>query len=110
VECARHLYSHSRHDVRSISILRSLLQDGDVFPWTNLSIMAPVATAERAPTEQNLKQEPVFNPFYSPSIADDGDASYEYARYKVILQHLPNVSPRSSPGFSRLSLMLSGNP
>lgn len=45
--------------------------------------MAPVATSERAPTEQNLKQEKVFNPFYSPSIADDGDTSYKYAGYKV---------------------------
>ena len=24
-----------------------------------------------------------FNPFYSPSIADDGDKTYEYERYKV---------------------------
>ena len=45
--------------------------------------MAPIATSERASTEQNLKQEKVFNPFYSPSIADDGDASYKYAGYKV---------------------------
>ena len=27
--------------------------------------------------------EKTFNPFYSPSSADDGDSSYEYARYKV---------------------------
>lgn len=25
----------------------------------------------------------VFNPFYSPSIIDDGDAAYQFAQYKV---------------------------
>jgi sulfonate dioxygenase len=27
--------------------------------------------------------EKVFNPFYSPSIGDDGDNAYEFSRYKV---------------------------
>jgi sulfonate dioxygenase len=53
--------------------------------------MAPVATSattERAPAESALKQEPVkkeevFNPFYSPNIADDGDDKYPFAKYKV---------------------------
>ncbi|KAI0052256.1 alpha-ketoglutarate-dependent sulfonate dioxygenase [Auriscalpium vulgare] len=39
--------------------------------------MAPVATLEREPA-----QDKVFNPFYSPSIADDGNDSYKFAQYK----------------------------
>lgn len=50
--------------------------------------MAPVATHDNAPAEldnvQALKNS-VFNPFYSPSIGDDGDQSYQYAQYKVSL-------------------------
>ncbi|KAJ7592909.1 alpha-ketoglutarate-dependent sulfonate dioxygenase [Mycena floridula] len=48
--------------------------------------MAPVATNESAPAA-NLKvakaaSDEVFNPFYSPSIGDDGDSSYEFAQFK----------------------------
>ena len=54
--------------------------------------MAPVATEKndaQADRIASLKAkaadtiEKTFNPFYSPSSADDGDSSYEYARYKV---------------------------
>jgi sulfonate dioxygenase len=51
--------------------------------------MAPVATnterAQKGPDLQALKEDAskVFNPFYSPSIGDDGDASYKYAEFKV---------------------------
>ncbi|KAL0574762.1 hypothetical protein V5O48_007189, partial [Marasmius crinis-equi] len=47
--------------------------------------MAPVAVEDKvAPTAvDKLKDElNVFNPFYSPSIGDDGDASYEFAEFK----------------------------
>ncbi|KAJ7650086.1 hypothetical protein FB45DRAFT_974154 [Roridomyces roridus] len=51
--------------------------------------MAPVATHEtsNAPEQTRavaLKKEEakVFNPFYSPSIGDDGDDTYEFAQYK----------------------------
>ncbi|KAI0067302.1 alpha-ketoglutarate-dependent sulfonate dioxygenase [Artomyces pyxidatus] len=37
--------------------------------------MAPVAT-------QETSREQVFNPFYSPSIADDGNDQYKYSNYK----------------------------
>lgn len=45
-----------------------------------------MASKGKTPTElkndgKHLK-ESVFNPFYSPSIGDDGDESYLYARYK----------------------------
>ena len=53
--------------------------------------MAPVATNEsQAPVTNNgpvkaVKKaaEPLFNPFYSPAIADDGKDDYPYAQYKV---------------------------
>jgi sulfonate dioxygenase len=54
--------------------------------------MAPVATHDqvdaKAPTteeriESLKKDAQVFNPFYSPSIGDDGDDTYEFAQYKV---------------------------
>ncbi|KAJ6623955.1 hypothetical protein B0H10DRAFT_2162282 [Mycena sp. CBHHK59/15] len=53
--------------------------------------MAPVATHDNIgvvpqPTEgklETLKDESkVFNPFYSPSIGDDGDDKYEFAQFK----------------------------
>ncbi|KAJ7928887.1 hypothetical protein B0H13DRAFT_968408 [Mycena leptocephala] len=51
--------------------------------------MAPVATHDNAtqPTQADrveaLKSEAqVFNPFYSPSIGDDGDDKYEFAHFK----------------------------
>jgi sulfonate dioxygenase len=44
--------------------------------------MAPVATHEASPAEK-LAQQKVFNPFYSPDIADNGDTDYKYAKYKV---------------------------
>ena len=31
----------------------------------------------------------VFNPFYSPSIGDDGDNSYQFSKYKVCICHQP---------------------
>jgi hypothetical protein len=58
--------------------------------------MAPVATHDNAtqPTQADrveaLKSEAqVFNPFYSPSIGDDGDDKYEFAHFKVIPHLLP---------------------
>lgn len=49
--------------------------------------MAPVADTTKTHSDgiQRLKanSEKVFNPFYSPSIGDDGDDGYEYSRYKV---------------------------
>lgn len=48
--------------------------------------MAPVATTDNdhAQPVTNLKEESkVFNPFYSPSIGDDGDETYKYAQFKV---------------------------
>jgi sulfonate dioxygenase len=53
--------------------------------------MAPVATNENASSEptqaeriEALKNDSqVFNPFYSPSIGDDGDDKYEFANFKV---------------------------
>lgn len=47
--------------------------------------MAPVAVSETpTPAQANLKDDAkVFNPFYSPSIGDDGDDTYEHAQYKV---------------------------
>ena len=57
--------------------------------------MAPVATNE-TPIENGASQlkatrkaqngdssNPLFNPFYSPAIADDGKDDYPYAQYKV---------------------------
>ncbi|KAJ6576676.1 hypothetical protein DFH09DRAFT_1149990 [Mycena vulgaris] len=54
--------------------------------------MAPVATNEQVNTTEpptnierieSLKKEAqVFNPFYSPSIGDDGDDKYEFAQFK----------------------------
>jgi sulfonate dioxygenase len=74
--------------------------------------MAPVATStatERAPTESALKQEPVgketvFNPFYSPSIGDDGDDTYQYAKYKVASRVVrgSRFSHASQPTFPNL--------
>ncbi|EEB92680.1 hypothetical protein MPER_08775, partial [Moniliophthora perniciosa FA553] len=54
--------------------------------------MAPVATTEEA--KADLVQKPkdnlkLFNPFYSPSIGDDGDTAYKYAEFKP---HFPDVS------------------
>ena len=61
--------------------------------------MAPVATeTNKQDTNDNLglaelkakatvQVEKRFNPFYSPSSGDDGDASYEYSQYKV---HIDN--------------------
>ncbi|TFK49942.1 alpha-ketoglutarate-dependent sulfonate dioxygenase [Heliocybe sulcata] len=58
--------------------------------------MAPVATNESAPVRDaaaSLKaakkeeaEEKIFNPFYSPAIADDGDTSYKYAKYKPVFR------------------------
>jgi sulfonate dioxygenase len=57
--------------------------------------MAPVAT-EQVPVENGVEklkaaaaqrqtsaEDAFFNPFYSPAIADDGNDSYPYAKYKV---------------------------
>ena len=32
---------------------------------------------------QDKESDTVINHFYSPSVGDDGDETYEYARYKV---------------------------
>lgn len=51
--------------------------------------MAPVATAtdigkeNPIPVKPTVQAEKVFNPFYSPPGADDGDESYKYAEFKV---------------------------
>ena len=69
--------------------------------------MAPVATSEHIEVASN--SEKVFNPFYSPSIGDDGNDSYKWSQYKVrshtFSQHVRDligcaVSPTSqmSPG------------
>ncbi|KAJ8072897.1 hypothetical protein PM082_016456 [Marasmius tenuissimus] len=53
--------------------------------------MAPVAVEEKnAPTAvDKLKDDlKVFNPFYSPSIGDDGDSTYKYAEFKP---HFPDI-------------------
>jgi sulfonate dioxygenase len=48
--------------------------------------MTSVSTGGVASTEVNkngkIRKENVVNPFYSPSIGDDGDQSYQYAQYK----------------------------
>ncbi|KAJ4477359.1 alpha-ketoglutarate-dependent sulfonate dioxygenase [Lentinula aciculospora] len=57
--------------------------------------MAPVATDDKQPTAtpdiRSLKDDvsKVFNPFYSPAIADDGNESYAHAQYKPFF---PNLS------------------
>ncbi|TFK40178.1 alpha-ketoglutarate-dependent sulfonate dioxygenase [Crucibulum laeve] len=56
--------------------------------------MAPVATSKTATeaVQLDLKAESaakVFNPFYSPSIGDDGDDTYKYAEFKP---SFPDVS------------------
>ncbi|KAG7089349.1 hypothetical protein E1B28_011039 [Marasmius oreades] len=56
--------------------------------------MAPVATEEKKNTSpsdvQQLKDDlRVVNPFYSPSIGDDGDTTYKYAEFKP---HFPDLS------------------
>ncbi|EIN10030.1 alpha-ketoglutarate-dependent sulfonate dioxygenase [Punctularia strigosozonata HHB-11173 SS5] len=43
--------------------------------------MAPVAINETSPA-QKVAEQKIFNPFYSPAIADDGDTGYKYAQYK----------------------------
>jgi sulfonate dioxygenase len=54
------------------------------------SIMVPVATQDNEKVASvSLKpaktedQAAVFNPFYSPSIGDDGDNSYAFSEFKV---------------------------
>jgi sulfonate dioxygenase len=55
--------------------------------------MAPVPNNDQpaaAPNVQSLKENAkVFNPFYSPSIGDDGDDTYVHAQFKPFF---PNVS------------------
>ncbi|KAF9000670.1 alpha-ketoglutarate-dependent sulfonate dioxygenase [Cyathus striatus] len=51
--------------------------------------MAPVAT-EKGLAPPDLKDTAkVFNPFYSPSIGDDGDKAYRFAEFKP---HFPDVT------------------
>ncbi|KAG5636949.1 hypothetical protein H0H81_006297 [Sphagnurus paluster] len=53
--------------------------------------MAPVATPQQsAPAEVGLKasEGKVFNPFYSPSIGDDGDNTYQYSQFKPSFPNL----------------------
>jgi hypothetical protein len=51
--------------------------------------MAAIAINEKASPAFSSKiknpTEKAINPFYSPSIVDDGDQSYQYAQYKVCL-------------------------
>ncbi|KAF8169765.1 alpha-ketoglutarate-dependent sulfonate dioxygenase [Pholiota molesta] len=57
--------------------------------------MAPVATStdivkeNPTPVKPTVQAEKVFNPFYSPPSADDGDESYKYAEFKP---YFPDVS------------------
>jgi len=43
--------------------------------------MAPVVANAQA----HLEPLQLFNPFYSPSIGDDGDQTYAHAQFKVSL-------------------------
>jgi len=43
--------------------------------------MAPVVASAQA----HLEPSQLFNPFYSPSIGDDGDQTYTHAQFKVSL-------------------------
>ena len=52
--------------------------------------MAPVATTSAVNGMQRSK-ETIFNPFYSPSVGDDGDQGYEYAKYKVAVMFRPKA-------------------
>lgn len=46
--------------------------------------MAPVATNDKlSAVPQSPKDLKVFNPFYSPSIGDNGDDTYVHAQFKV---------------------------
>jgi sulfonate dioxygenase len=74
--------------------------------------MAPVATHENTTAEATkskveiLKEEnKVFNPFYSPSIGDDGDDKYEFAQFKVgfCLSCTRLSSLRTQPSFPDVS-------
>lgn len=73
--------------------------------------MAPVATADSAPQPTKIqKEDTVFNPFYSPSISDDGDESYRFAQYKVSCYH-PHPDLMLMQVYPSLhSLMSLGNP
>jgi hypothetical protein len=54
-------------------------------PPPTITAMSPVATSTGAQALENPKsqKDTVFNPFYSPSIGDDGNESYPHAEYKV---------------------------
>ncbi|PBL03424.1 TauD-domain-containing protein [Armillaria gallica] len=58
--------------------------------------MAPVAVADVTPRQSAASKEKLFNPFYSPAISDDGDASYKFAQFKP---YFPNVSWEPLPEF-----------
>jgi hypothetical protein len=47
--------------------------------------MTPIATEKQEP-----KNKQSFNPFYSPSITDDGNDQYKYAQYKVRAIPIPS--------------------
>ncbi|KAF7986465.1 hypothetical protein HWV62_31247 [Athelia sp. TMB] len=73
------------------STTSSIIKD---VPTFRLDIkMAPVATqapSASAPTQvETLKQDAQFNPFYSPSIGDDGDETYQFKQFKP---HFPELS------------------
>ena len=72
--------------------------------------MAPVATNEsQAPVTNNgtvkaakKAAEPLFNPFYSPTVASDKDDSdYKYAKYKV---RTTSATVVATPVFPRRSV------
>lgn len=104
----RHRLSAVIQDVELIRT-RNCKCDRTFFPC--IPTMAPVATNENKSATANLKKE-VFNPFYSPSIGDDGDDSYQYARYKVNRSTLYFYLIHSScrPIVSQRSLRSPGNP
>ncbi|KAG6919161.1 hypothetical protein DXG01_008459 [Tephrocybe rancida] len=49
--------------------------------------MAPTATVTDLKAHQKADEQ-VFNPFYSPSIADDGDNTYKYSEFKPLFPKL----------------------
>ncbi|TDL20772.1 TauD-domain-containing protein [Rickenella mellea] len=73
--------------------------------------MAPVADTTKSHPDgiQRLKanNDKIFNPFYSPSIGDDGDDGYEYSRFKP---SFPEVSWEPLAPFDVVDRGLSADP
>ncbi|KAE9405218.1 TauD-domain-containing protein [Gymnopus androsaceus JB14] len=71
--------------------------------------MAPVATTQPAavPDVQSLKKDDnakVFNPFYSPSISDDGDDTYVHAQFKAPPRRSSIITPAIGTELSGIDL------